>query len=114
MTIDDLARACIVGGVGYYAFFWWWPESGGLFGSGDAWRSAPRWLRRLTRRSEGDAFLFGLLSQLWALTLVLVGLGIGNGRLHPVVVEIELGAIVIPAVVSSVVMIWRRSSRRDL
>ena len=114
MTIDDLARACIVGGVAYYAFFWWWPESGGLFGSGDAWRSAPRWLRRLTRRTEGDVFLFGLLNQLWTLTLVAVGLGIGNHRLHPLVLEVDLGAIVIPAVLSGVVIIWRRSMRRDL
>jgi hypothetical protein len=114
MTIDDLARACILGGIAYYAFFWWWPESGGLFGTGGAWRSAPGWLRRLTRRTEGDVFLFGLLSQFWAIMLVLVGLGIGSGRLHPVVLEIELGAIIIPAVLSGVVMIWHRSGRRDV
>jgi hypothetical protein len=66
----------------------------------------------LTRRTEGDVFLFGLLSQLWAVTLVLVGLGIGSGQLHRVVIEFELGAIVIPAVLSGVVLIWRRSSRR--
>lgn len=113
MTIDDLARAFIVGGVVYYTSFWLWPERGGLFGSGDAWRSAPRWLRRLTRRTEGDVFLFGLLSQLWAVTLLLAGLGFGSGALRPVVLEVELGAIVIPAVLSGVVMIWRRSRRRD-
>jgi hypothetical protein len=114
MTIDDLGRSCIVGGVAYYAFFWWWPESGRLFGSGAAWRSAPPWVRMLTRRTSGEVFLFGLLSQLWAVTLVLVGLGIANGRLDPVVLEVELGAIVIPAVLSGVVMIWRRPNRRDL
>jgi hypothetical protein len=112
MTIDDLARACIVGGVAYYAVFWWWPESAGLFGTGDVWRSAPRWLTRLTRHTEGDIFFFGLLSQSWAVTLVLAGLGIGSGRLHPVVLEFELGAIAVPAVLSGVVLIWRRSSRR--
>jgi hypothetical protein len=66
----------------------------------------------LTRRTSGEVFLFGLLSQLWAVTLVLVGLGIANGRLDPVVLEFELGAIAVPAVLSGVVLIWRHSSRR--
>jgi hypothetical protein len=43
---------------------------------------------------------------------MLVGLGLGSGRSNPVVLEFDLGAIVISAVLSGVVMIWRRFSRR--
>lgn len=111
MTAAEIARAWIVGGLLWYAAFWLWPYSGNLFGSTDTWRSAPRWLRRVTRRDGEEVHLFGLLSQLWAVSMVVVGVGLASDSFRPGVawLQAQLGAIALPTVVSGAVFLWRRA-----
>ena len=111
MTAAEIARAWIVLGFLWYAAFWLWPHSGNLFGPADTWRSVPRWLRRVLRRDGEEVHLFGLLSQLWAISLVVVGVGLASNSFHPgaLWLQAQLGAIALPLVLSGAVFLRRRS-----
>jgi hypothetical protein len=71
VSTADITRSLIVGGLVWYGIFWWWPESARLFGQTGVWRSAPSVLARAIRRRGNELYLFGLLSQAWALVLIL-------------------------------------------
>jgi len=113
MTTEEIARGMILGGAGLYGFFWFWPENGRLFGPGDRWRTAPRWIRLITQRRDVGVHFYGLLSQIWALSLLAMGIAIAAGaRPSSTAVQVEFGAIVVPAIVSIAIRLWRRRSTR--
>ena len=109
MTLEDLARGFVVLGVAYYFFYWAWPESGRLFGDAGAWHSAPVWVRRIAQHHGHEAYFLGVLSQVWAVTLVATGIAFAAGVIRPVriVVEGELGAILLPIAISAAIAGWR-------
>jgi hypothetical protein len=113
VTADDLARGLIIGGTGFYGLLWYWPESGRLFGRTDHWQRAPRWLRAATQRRDVGVHFYGLLLQVWALSVLATGIAVAAGaRPSAAFLQGELGAIMAPAVVSSAIWLSQKWSKR--
>jgi hypothetical protein len=111
VTADDIARGLIIGGTVWYALFWFVPKSGRLLGEADCWRTAPRWIRVATQRRDVGVHFYGLLQQAWGLTVLATGIAIVAGaRPSGAFVQGEIGAIVVPAIVSIAIRLVR--SRR--
>ncbi len=110
MTLAEVARGFVVGGVLYYLLWWWWPEYGRLFGRGGLWRSAPGWLKPMAQRRGQEVYLLTVLSESWAAVLILTGIGLATGAVAPPrwVVEAEFGFILAPFVVAGAVAAWRK------
>ena len=114
MTLADISRAFIIGGAMYYGIYWWWPESGHWFGPAGVWRSLPRWLRPLVQRYGDEVHFYTVFSELWALSLVVLGVALEIGAIRPnsAFLLTALGAIAAPAVLCALIVSVRLRRRR--